>query len=76
MMHNELRGIRVGEQSQPTLEGNTCEGNRGSGIAYFGEASGTAKNNTCRGNGRYDIYVAKGTKPSLIANRGKIHYAR
>jgi parallel beta-helix repeat protein len=55
-----LHGIQVSGQAQPTLEGNTCEGNKYSGITYFESAGGIARNNICRNNGANGIYVKKG----------------
>jgi|GEM_PF-1844401 len=66
--NNGLHGIEVHGQAQPTLEGNTCEGNELDGIAYFGSAGGIARNNICRNNGANGIYVMKGAKPLLGPN--------
>ena len=37
---NEGSGIQVSDHTQPTLEGNTCQGNKASGITYVGTAAG------------------------------------
>jgi parallel beta-helix repeat protein len=65
---NGACGIYVGEQANPILEGNTCNENKWSGIAYLNNASGTARNNTCIANERYGIYVDKQANPMLEGN--------
>ena len=65
---NRLMGIRVSEQAQPTLEGNTCRENKDTGIAYFGSAAGAARQNTCSGNEKNGIYVDQQAQPTLEGN--------
>jgi parallel beta-helix repeat protein len=65
---NEHHGICVCRQAQPVLEGNTCEGNAYSGIAYFGTAAGCARNNTCHRNQQDGIYVGEQAQPVLEGN--------
>ncbi|QLQ06575.1 MAG: right-handed parallel beta-helix repeat-containing protein [Anaerolineae bacterium] len=67
-VENELIGIRVSEQAQPILEGNTCQGNKDTGIAYFGTAAGVARRNTCTGNESRGIYVGGQAQPTLEGN--------
>jgi len=64
---NEGMGIRVSEQAQPTLEGNTCQENKDTGIAYFDSAAGVARQNTCVG-GITGIYVGEQAQPTLEGN--------
>ncbi|MBC7352700.1 MAG: right-handed parallel beta-helix repeat-containing protein, partial [Thermogutta sp.] len=61
-------GIWVWDEAAPTLEGNTCEENQHDGIAYFGNASGTARNNVCRKNGSGGIWVWAEAAPTLEGN--------
>ena len=65
---NQLVGIRLSGQAQPTLEGNTCRENKGAGIAYFGSAAGAARQNTCAGNEKHGIYVGEQSQPTLEGN--------
>ena len=65
---NQLAGIRLSGQAQPTLEGNTCRENKGAGIAYFGSAAGAARQNTCAGNEKHGIYVGEQSQPTLEGN--------
>jgi len=59
----------VGEQAQPTLEGNTCRENKRDGISYRNKAGGVARGNECTGNGEDGIYVASTARPTLRDNR-------
>ncbi|MBP1468937.1 right-handed parallel beta-helix repeat-containing protein, partial [Candidatus Chloroploca sp. M-50] len=61
-------GISVDEQAQPTLEGNTCQQNQWSGIAYFDSAGGTARKNICSSNTKYGISVNAQAQPTLEGN--------
>jgi parallel beta-helix repeat protein len=63
---NYAAGILVEGQSQPTLEGNICTDN-GAGIAYFENASGTARQNKCSRNGE-GISVNQHARPTLEGN--------
>ena len=65
---NQLAGIRLSGQAQPTLEGNTCRENKSAGIAYFGSAAGAARQNTCAGNEKHGIYVGEQAQPTLEGN--------
>jgi len=67
-MQGNGTGIIVGEQAQPTLENNTCQRNKASGIAYFDDAAGTAKKNTCTDNEKRGIYVGEQAQPTLEDN--------
>ncbi|MBE9183283.1 right-handed parallel beta-helix repeat-containing protein [Microcoleus sp. LEGE 07076] len=66
--NNGLHGICVANQAQPTLEANTCQGNKYAGIVYFGNATGTARQNTCTGNELHGIAVQEQAQPTLEAN--------
>jgi parallel beta-helix repeat protein len=61
-------GIYLGEQVQPTLEGNTCRENKQSGIGYFGSAAGVARQSICTGNMKNGIYVGEQAQPTLEGN--------
>jgi len=67
-VRNELHGIKVTDIADPQLEGNTCEGNQQSGIAYFGSAGGTARNNVCQNNGYDGVGVNGQAAPTLEGN--------
>ncbi|MGB9690126.1 right-handed parallel beta-helix repeat-containing protein, partial [Thermogutta sp.] len=66
--NNGLHGILLRNEAKPTLEGNTCEGNQGSGIAYYDHAGGTARKNVCRGNRWCQIEKSEGANPILEDN--------
>jgi parallel beta-helix repeat protein len=57
----------VGEQAKPTLETNTCTGNKEAGIAYFDSSGGTASRNECARN-KVGIYIARTARPTLVGN--------
>lgn len=63
---NEIHGLLVQDQAQPTLEGNICEGNT-SGITYSESASGIACKNVCRDN-KFGLLVQDQAKPMLERN--------
>jgi parallel beta-helix repeat protein len=65
---NDLNGIEVSGQAQPTLEGNTCRENKSCGIAYFENSAGVARQNICIGNGIHGIYVGGQAQPTLEGN--------
>jgi parallel beta-helix repeat protein len=65
---NDLHGIYVSGQAQPTLEGNTCRENKRSGIAYFKNSAGVARQNICIGNGLHGICVGGQALPTLEGN--------
>ena len=65
---NEASGIAVGGQAQPQLEGNTCENNTYSGIAYLESAGGVARQNVCRQNCLAGIWVQDQAYPLLEGN--------
>ena len=50
VMNGNQIGIVVTGEAQPTLEGNTCEGNELSGILVCEQAKPILKRNTCNGN--------------------------
>jgi parallel beta-helix repeat protein len=68
MEGNQLHGIEVSDQSEPTLEGNICSGNEQNGIVYFEEAGGLASENECTGNGLHGIAVHAQAQPTLEQN--------
>ena len=49
------------------LEGNFCTENKRSGIAYYENARGVARENECTGN-PMGIFVAETANPALIDN--------
>ena len=65
---NELYGISVSEQAQPTLADNTSDQNEGGGIAYWDSAGGVASGNWCAENGFNGILVNEEAAPTLTAN--------
>jgi parallel beta-helix repeat protein len=65
---NDLNGIEVSGQAQPTLEGNTCRENKSCGIAYFENSAGVARQNICIGNEFHGIYVGGQAQPTLEGN--------
>jgi parallel beta-helix repeat protein len=66
---NQLHGIVVASDAEPTLENNHCFANEGVGICYVGQASGIAKNNDCYNNGQNGIRVQGDAKPTLVLNK-------
>lgn len=54
--------------AQPTLEGNTCEGNKEDGILYQGSGTSIVKANICQGNERHGISVGGQAEPTLEGN--------
>jgi parallel beta-helix repeat protein len=66
-VENDNVGIYVGEQAQPTLEGNVCTDNEVVGIGYVGNSGGVARQNECSGN-RGGIYVTEQAQPTLEGN--------
>lgn len=67
-VQNDGYGILVVDQAQPTLEGNSCQENKQSGIGYSGSAAGTARQNTCSANEWHGIRVQDQAHPTLEAN--------
>jgi parallel beta-helix repeat protein len=65
---NDLNGIEVSGQAQPTLEGNTCRENKSCGIAYSENSAGVARQNICIGNGIHGIGVNGQAQPTLEGN--------
>lgn len=65
---NGLYGISVGDQAQPTLDGNTADHNDGGGIGYWGSAGGVANNNWCSDNSHNGILVNDKATPILTGN--------
>jgi parallel beta-helix repeat protein len=65
---NDCHGIAVADQSEATLDSNTCQQNRLCGIAYSDSASGTARGNTCEGNEVDGILVGQQAQPTLEQN--------
>ena len=61
-------GMFIREQAEPTLEGNTCRGNKECGISYEGTAAGTARKNTCVANEASGIGVREQAHPTLEGN--------
>ncbi len=68
---NGLHGIAVSGQAEVLLEGNTCENNTRSGIAYWDSAGGVARQNVCRQNGGHGIAVWGQAQPQLESNTCK-----
>lgn len=65
---NSTAGIGVGEQANPTLEGNTCNGSPfGVGILVIGYSSATVRDNECSGNA-VGIGVGEQAQPRLERN--------
>ena len=67
--HNGLHGIEVYGQATPSLVGNRCEKNAQSGIVYWEESGGEARENECRENGLHGISVRGHAAPTLVGNR-------
>jgi parallel beta-helix repeat protein len=65
---NGLHGILVRGDAQPTLEGNTCRDNGDSGIVYFDQAGGVARDNDCSANAMHGIYLGDEAAPTLAGN--------
>lgn len=68
-LSNGRHGVAVQDQAQPLLEGNTCQGNTESGIAYGGSSGGTARQNVCNENGLNGISVKSTAHPTLTDNQ-------
>ncbi len=66
--NNQLDGIAVLDQAQPTLLNNTARTNTQSGIVYFTNAGGLAMGNTSESNGYSGIAVFGRAHPTLRAN--------
>jgi len=66
--NNECNGIWLGGNSNFRLIGNICKENKWSGIAYFDDAGGSARDNLCEKNGKRGIYVGEQSQPNLEAN--------
>jgi parallel beta-helix repeat protein len=64
---NDLGGIYVNEEANPTLEENVCNDNRRIGIAYLRSSGGVARRNECSGN-ETGIYIAETADPVLEDN--------
>jgi parallel beta-helix repeat protein len=65
---NDTRGIRVAEQAQATLEGNTCSSNERLGLGFFDSSGGVARKNDCSGNGGHGIQAAGQAQPTFEDN--------
>jgi len=61
-------GIVVGDQAQPTLEGNLCRENTRSGVIYTDSGGGVARQNECTDNGYHGISVNDQAEPTLEGN--------
>jgi parallel beta-helix repeat protein len=61
-------GILVGGEANPTIEKNTCNGNKNAGISFGQFAGGNIKNNECTFNGFAGINVEDEAKPNLEGN--------
>lgn len=71
-VQNGLHRIDLSDVAEVLLEGNTCEANNSCGIAYFGNAGGTARNNVCRSNRQDQIWIARTASPILVDNEGAV----
>jgi parallel beta-helix repeat protein len=65
---NQLHGIEIRDQAQPTLEGNTSMNNEQNGIMYWDESGGVARQNNCSGNKLHGIGVSEQSQPTLEGN--------
>lgn len=65
--HNEL-GMFIGGYAQPMLEGNVCQENTGSGVAFLHESGGIARNNDFSYNKYNGIEVYGQAQPLLEEN--------
>jgi parallel beta-helix repeat protein len=65
---NQLHGIELRDQAQPTLEGNTAINNGQNGIMYWDESGGVARQNRCSGNKLHGIGVSEQAQPTLEKN--------
>jgi parallel beta-helix repeat protein len=64
---NQWHGMVVAEQARPTLDANTCQRNKGGGIAYLDSAAGEARGNTCTAN-ENGIWLEDQAQPTLEDN--------
>ena len=65
---NDLDGIRLEDQANVTLEGNTCADNVQAGIHCRDDSTGIARNNECVRNGNSGILVVESARPTLENN--------
>jgi serine/threonine-protein kinase len=65
---NDLDGIRLEDQADVTLEGNTCADNVQGGIHFRDDATGVARDNECVRNGSSGIIVVENARPTLENN--------
>jgi parallel beta-helix repeat protein len=65
---NGLHGFALHDDSKLSLERNTCSNNSQSGIAYFYNSGGLAKENNCLNNGYHGISVKGQAQPTLESN--------
>ncbi|MGD1991923.1 MAG: right-handed parallel beta-helix repeat-containing protein [Anaerolineae bacterium] len=65
---NDLDGIRLEDQANLTLEGNTCADNVQAGIHFRDSTGGVARDNECVRNGNSGIIVVESARPTLEGN--------
>jgi parallel beta-helix repeat protein len=65
---NGLHGFDLYDDSNLTLERNTCSNNSQTGIVYWDNSGGLAKENNCLNNGNYGIDVQDQAQPILERN--------
>jgi len=65
---NGLHGFNLHDASILTLERNICSNNSQSGIAYWQNSGGLAKENNCLNNGLHGILVQDQAQPILERN--------
>ena len=65
---NGLHGFNLRDDSNLTLERNTCSNNSQVGIAYWQNSGGLAKENSCLNNGYNGFEVADQAQPTLEGN--------
>jgi len=65
---NGLHGFNLHDDSKLTLKRNTCSNNSQSGISYWQNSGGLAKENSCLNNGYHGIDVQDQAQPTLERN--------
>ena len=68
MIGNLGHGIRVSDDAQVLLDGNTCRFNQGCGVAFLDQSGGLVHRNTCRDNVQDGIYSDQVARPELVDN--------
>jgi parallel beta-helix repeat protein len=65
---NGFYGMLIQDSAMPTLQGNWIHANEGSGIGYFDQSGGGARDNVSEGNAYYGILIADRAAPTLENN--------